>query len=161
MHLSFIVAMDENRGIGYQNQLPWHMPADLAHFKQKTLGKPIIMGRKTYESIGRPLPKRRNIIITRDKHYHAEGCDVFNDIESALKAVDASEEAVVIGGANLFNQMLSHAKTFYLTEIHHPFEVDTYLDAIDFSSWQEIEKIECKADEKNPYDYTFITYQRQ
>lgn len=160
MKLSFIVAMDQNRGIGYQNQLPWHMPADLAYFKQKTLGKPIIMGRKTYESIGRPLPKRRNIIITRDKDYQVQGCDVFNDIDAALHAVDDCDEAVVIGGANLFNQMINKADTFYLTKIHHQFEVDTYLDQVDFSTWQEVEKIENQADEKNPHNYTFITYQR-
>lgn len=160
MRLAFIVAMDQQRGIGLRNQLPWHMPADLAHFKQKTLGKPIIMGRKTYESIGRPLPKRRNMIITRDPRYQAEGCEVFNDIDAALDAVKSVEEAVVIGGANLFNQLLSHADIFYLTQIHHQFEVDTYLDKMDFSMWQEVEKSDYKADEKNPYDYTFITYQR-
>lgn len=160
MKLSCVIAMDENRAIGYQNKLPWHMPADLAHFKAKTINKPIIMGRKTYESIGRPLPKRRNIIITRDKQYQAEGCEVFNSIEHALDAVRDCEEAAIIGGANLFNQVFPRVDTFYLTKIHHQFEADTFLDEFDFSDWQVTENQFNHADADNPYDYSFITYQR-
>lgn len=159
MTLSFIVAIDQNNAIGNNNQLPWNMPADLKHFKQKTLGKPIIMGRKTYESIGRPLPKRRNIIITRDKKYQVDGCEVFNDIASALNAVQDCDEAMVIGGANLFQQLMSRADKLYLTVIEHQFTADTFLAPIDFSQWQQIEKHSHKADAENPYDYTFYTYQ--
>jgi dihydrofolate reductase len=161
MKLAFIVAMDENRGIGYHNQLPWHMPADLQHFKKMTLGKPIIMGRKTYESIGRPLLKRRNIIITRDPIYRVEGCEVFNTLDAALAAVSDVEEAMMIGGAELFNQLLPKADRLYLTEIHHQFEVDTFFSEINLKEWKVIDEEYHPADDANPYDYTFSTLEKQ
>ena len=102
--LSIITAMDENRLIGSNNSLPWHLPADFAYFKRVTMDKPIIMGRKTYESIGRPLPGRRNIIISRDPDYHAEGCETANSLQAALELVADQDEAMLIGGANLYAQ---------------------------------------------------------
>lgn len=160
MKLAFIVAMDENRAIGYQNQLPWHMPADLAHFKKNTLNKPMVMGRKTYESIGRPLPKRRNMIVTRDQDYVVEGGEVFTSIDAALAEVVDADEVMVIGGANLFTQLLPKANKLYLTKIHHQFTADTYLDAVDLTQWRTIEELYNKADTDNPYDYTFLTLEK-
>lgn len=157
MTLSFIVAMDENKAIGINNDLPWQMPADLQHFKQKTLNKPIVMGRKTYESIGRALPKRRNIIITRDKSFTAQGCEVFHSTDDALTATKDSDEVMVIGGANIFAQMLTLANKLYLTIIHHQFQADTFLEAYQSEDWLLVDAEEHKADEENPYDYTFLT----
>ena len=117
--LSIIAAMDKNRLIGDNNSLPWHLPADLAFFKRTTLGKPILMGRKTYESIGKPLPGRRNIIISREPAYHAPGCDTVNSIQAALKLVEDEPEAMLIGGASLYQQTLELAETLYITEIDH------------------------------------------
>ena len=106
-HLSLVVAMDENRLIGNDNQLPWHLPADLAFFKSTTMGKPIIMGRKTFDSIGRPLPGRRNIIITRNPDFSADGCEIVNDIDSALDRCSDQDELMLIGGASLYEQILT------------------------------------------------------
>ena len=118
-HLSLIVAMDENRLIGNANQLPWHLPADLAFFKRTTMGKPIIMGRKTFESIGRPLPGRRNIVITRDPQFSAEGCEIVNCIDAALASCSDHDELMLIGGASLYQQTLERASCMYITQIHH------------------------------------------
>lgn len=160
MKLSFIVAMDKNRGIGLNNDLPWSMPADLKHFRLKTTGKPVLMGRKTHDSIDRPLPKRPNIIITREQTYTSEGCEVYHSIDEALQNLQQHDEVMVIGGANLFAQMLEQADSLCLTIIDHEFEVDTYLPDIDLSQWQEIERIDNKADADNPYDYSFVTYDK-
>jgi dihydrofolate reductase len=160
MQLSFIVAIDQNWAIGLNNQLPWHMPADLQYFKAQTVGKPIIMGRKTFDSIGKPLPKRRNIIITRDKNYTAQGCEIYYSPEAALAAVEDEPEAMVVGGANLFRTMLPNATRLYLTTIHHSFEADTFLDKIELSAWNEVSCDAHKADAVNPFDYTYWVYER-
>lgn len=158
--LSFIVAIDEKGAIGYRNQLPWHMPADLQHFKKHTVGKPILMGRKTFESIGRPLPQRDNIIVTHDKNFQAVGCHVFHSLDAALEAFKEKAEIMIIGGAGIFSQLLPQADRLYLTRIHHTFVADTFLPEIDFSQWQEVEREPHAADERNPYAYTFITLER-
>jgi dihydrofolate reductase len=119
---SLIVAMDENRLIGSNNGLPWHLPADLAFFKRTTMGKPIVMGRKTFESIGRPLPGRRNIVVTRDPDFSAAGCDIANSIDAALDLCADDEEVMLIGGASLYQQSLSRATQLYITQIHHRFD---------------------------------------
>ena len=161
--ISLIWAMDENRVIGYHNQLPWRLPEDLKFFKRVTMGHPIAMGRKTYESIGKPLPGRENIVITRDEDYDPEGCTVIHSIEEMLAyaAENKSEEIFVIGGAEIFKEVLQHADKLYLTMIHHQFEGDTFFPVFDIDKWElESREIGLK-DEKNPYDYEFLIYKRK
>ena len=160
MKLAFVVAMDQNRGIGFENALPWHMPADLQHFKRVTLNKPVLMGRKTHEAIGRPLPNRRNIIMTRDKNYQAPGCEVFHCLDAALTALNDIPEVMVIGGEQIFRQLLPQVNRVYLTIIKHVFTVDSHLPEMDFSDWTMLERTQHPADAKNPHDYEFITYDR-
>lgn len=129
--ISLIVAHDSNCAIGYQNDLPWHLPKDLEYFKEKTLNKTVVMGRKTFESIGRALPKRRNIVITSDKNYHAQGIEVVHSIESALTLAQEgnAQEIMVIGGEQIFKAVLPLADRLYITQIDHVFEGDTYFPA--------------------------------
>lgn len=159
--LSIITAMDENRLIGSNNSLPWHLPADFAYFKRVTMDKPIIMGRKTYESIGRPLPGRRNIIISRDPDYRAEGCETANSLQAALELVADQDEAMLIGGANLYAQTLDLADSLYITEIHATFKGDAWFPVIDPEIWMETTREDHEADEKNAYAYSFVTYTRR
>jgi len=158
--LSIIAAMDKNRLIGDNNSLPWHLPADLAFFKRTTLGKPILMGRKTYESIGKPLPGRRNIIISREPAYHAPGCETVNSIQAALKLVEDEPEAMLIGGASLYQQTLELAETLYITEIDHAFSGDTWFPAIEPQIWQEAWREKHQPDEHNSYAYDFVKFLR-
>jgi len=160
MLLSAICAMSENRVIGFQNKLPWHLPADLRHFKKITIGHPIIMGRKTYESIGRALPDRCNVVITRDATFQAQGCIIVNSIEMALSAVSYSEEVFIMGGAMLYQQLLPEVQRIYLTEIHHTFEGDAFFPEIDKTAWHEVERIDYPADEENRYSYSFVILER-
>jgi dihydrofolate reductase len=159
--LSLIWAMDENRLIGRNNALPWHLPADLAYFKKITLGKPIIMGRKTYESIGRPLPGRRNMVISRSEDLKIEGCDVCTSVEQALQTVENEPEAMLIGGASLYQQTLNLAQTLYVTQIHHKFTGDTYFPVVDEGIWHEVWSEDHQADSVNPYPYSFIKFLRK
>ena len=161
MTISFVVAMGRNKVIGRNNSLPWNMPADMKHFKKLTLGKPIIMGRKTYETIGKPLPNRKNIIITRDQDYKAEGCIVAHSIEESLQSAENAEEVMVIGGAQIYKEFLPKANRIYLTIIDHDFEGDTHFPEYNEEEWQEIEREEHKADEENKYDYVFVTLERK
>ena len=160
MKISIVVAMAANRVIGRDNQLPWHLPADLKHFKQTTMGKPILMGRKTWESIGRPLPGRTNIVITRDENYDAPGCVVVHSIEAALQAEAQQDEVMVIGGAEFYRQVLPRTDRIYLTRINEDFEGDTLFPELDSSEWQEAEHVDCDADDNNPHSYSFITLDR-
>jgi dihydrofolate reductase len=161
MRLSAIVAMSENRVIGVDNTLPWHLPADLQHFKKVTMGKPIVMGRKTYESIGRPLPGRCNIVMTRDITFQAPGCIVVHSMASALEAVPAdSVEVFIIGGAELFETMLPSLQRLYVTIVHHDFTGDTYFPLLNMTEWQERECITHAPDDQNKYSYSFIMYDR-
>lgn len=160
MRISAIVAMSQNRVIGKENQLPWHLPADLKHFKQITMGKPILMGRKTHQSIGRVLPGRCNVVITRDTDFQATGCVVAHSISTALAAVSYSEEVVVIGGALLYEQLLPKTERLYLTVIHQEFEGDAYFPEVDVSEWREVDRADYEVDEGNPYSYSFITLDR-
>ncbi len=159
--LSLIVAMDENRLIGNDNQLPWHLPADLAFFKSTTMGKPIIMGRKTFDSIGRPLPGRRNIIITRNPDFSAEGCEIVNDIDGALDRCSDQDELMLIGGASLYEQILTRVNNMYITQVHHSFEGDTWFPEFDLAEWK-IESQQDYSDEgNNKYAYSFVKYVRE
>jgi dihydrofolate reductase len=160
MKISIVVAMAANGVIGQDNQLPWRLPADLRHFKQTTMGKPILMGRKTYESIGRPLPGRTNIVITRDAGYTAEGCVVVHSIEAAMQAAASQDEIMVIGGAEFYRQVLPYTDTIYLTRIHEDFEGDTYFPELNAGEWREVERTDCMPDENNPYRYSFVLLER-
>jgi len=160
MIISFIVAMSKNRVIGKDNKLPWDLPADMKHFKDLTMGKPVIMGRKTYESIGRPLPDRTNIIITRDKDYKAEGCIVTSSVEGALDAAGDQEEIMVIGGSQIYKEFLPIANKIYLTIIDEEFEGDAFFPEYNEDEWKIIEKEEHEADKENKFKYTFLTLQR-
>ncbi len=159
--LSIICAMDQNRLIGKNNALPWHLPADLAFFKQTTMGKPILMGRKTYESIGRPLPGRQNIIISRDTNYQAEGCDCCTDIDTALALAADHAEIMLIGGASLYQQTLERAQQLYLTHIHASFEGDAWFPEVNQNDWLITWQEDHTADEKNRFDYSFVKYSRK
>ncbi|TWI69345.1 dihydrofolate reductase [Pseudoduganella lurida] len=134
--LSIIVAIDSNRGIGVRNQLPWHLPEDLAHFKRLTTGHPIIMGRKTFDSIGRPLPNRRSIVVTRNAGWRHEGVEAVQSLEAAVALV-GDAPAFIIGGAQVFDEALRVADTLIVTEIHQAFECDTFFPSLDPAVWQE------------------------
>ena len=160
MNISIIVAMATNRVIGHENRLPWHLPADLQHFKRITMGKPILMGRKTWESIGRPLPGRTNIVITRDVSYSADGCVVVHSLDAALEAARDNDEIMVIGGAEFYRQVLPRASTLYLTLVDGEFEGDAFFPEIDENEWLEVERSDHGPDEKNPHAYSFIRLER-
>ena len=158
-HLTLVVAVDARNGIGVDNQLPWHLPEDLAHFKRVTLGKPIIMGRKTFDSIGRPLPKRRNIVVTRNAAWSHEGVETAPSLEAAV-ALLAGEPASIIGGAQIFEQTRPLADRIYLTRVHLEVEGDTFWTDLDPARWTEVKSRHYKAAEGDEADYTMIVYDR-
>lgn len=160
MKLSLIAAMAHNRVIGYKNQLPWHLPADLQHFKAITLGKPIIMGRKTFEAIGKPLPNRTNIVLTTNPDWAAEGVVVVGSWEQALKACGSAEEVMVIGGEQLYRQALPLAANIYITLIEAEIQGDAYFPDWSASEWHEVERLARAADEKNVYNMEFVVFSR-
>lgn len=159
--ISIIVAAAENDVIGKDNRLLWKLSNDMKHFKELTTGYPVIMGRKTYESIGKPLPNRKNIIITRDKDYIADGCTVVNSIESALESAAGSDEVFIIGGEQIYNSFWNKADTIHLTRVHTTIEGDVHIPAISSEQWKEISRSCHAADEKNEYDHTILTYIRK
>ncbi|WP_243290802.1 dihydrofolate reductase [Bacillus sp. FJAT-47783] len=161
--LSFLVAMDRNRLIGKDNDLPWHLPADLKYFKEVTMGHKIVMGRKTYESIGRPLPGRENIVLSTNPEYEAEGCKVFHSIENFLHFAKEhrDEELFVIGGAVIFNRLFDKADRLYITEIDETFDGDTYFPHFNKSEWNLLSEKEGTMDEKNIYPHRFLVYERK
>ncbi|WP_285766061.1 dihydrofolate reductase [Peribacillus sp. SI8-4] len=160
--ISLIVAMDQNRVIGNDNQLPWHLPADLQYFKKVTLGHPIIMGRKTFESIGRVLPGRENVIVTRNRDFKGTGCVVLHDISQIQTyADDRDGEVFVIGGAEIFKDVLRFADRLYITEIHETFQGDTFFPVIDENVWEKISSIQGTVDEKNRFAHDFIILQKK
>jgi len=158
--ISMIVAMAENRAIGKNNELLWHLPKDFQHFKSVTMGKPIVMGRKTFESIGKALPGRKNIVITRDNHFTAEGVVIVHSIAAALEASEEFDDVMVIGGASFYEQMLPMTETLYLTVVHQDFEADVFFPEIKAEEWNVVERVKHEADEKHAYPYSFITYRR-
>ncbi len=161
MQLSIIVAMDRNRVIGNNDSLPWHISADLKNFKKITMGKPIVMGRKTHESIGRPLPGRENIIITRDKTYQAEGCTVLNSIDEIFEYCEGVEEVMITGGSEIYKYTLEQATRLYLTEVHTEIEGDTFFPEFNRSDWSEVSREAFTADEKNEFDYSFVLLEKK
>lgn len=165
--LSMIVATADNNIIGKDNDMPWHLPADLAYFKKTTLGKPIIMGRKTYESIGRPLPGRRNIVISRDESYTAQGIDTVTSVEKALALVDgtdgntAAEEIMVIGGGAIYAHCLPKADRLYVTHINATIDGDTQFPDYVSDNWKKVSNELRASDDKNAFDLDFSVYERQ
>jgi dihydrofolate reductase len=164
--VTFVVARAENGVIGDKGQLPWRIPADLQHFKRLTVGKPIIMGRKTYESIGRPLPRRTNIVVTRDERWQADGVTVAQDIPTALALAyedahrSGADEIAVIGGAEIYRQTLPHAHRIYLTEVHRAYAGDTVM-ALDIArEWRETARERHSAETTDGPDFSFVTLER-
>jgi dihydrofolate reductase len=159
--VSLIVAMARNRVIGINNTLPWHLPADLKHFKALTMGHHIVMGRKTYESIGKPLPGRTSVVVTRNADYAQLGVIVVNSLEAAIAACGNDEEIFVIGGAELYRQAIVLADRIYLTEIDADISGDAYFTELDRNLWLETERIGHAPDEKNLHPYQFVVYDRK
>ena len=159
--ISFVVAMTPDHVIGRDNQLPWHIPADLAHFKRLTIGKPVVMGRRTFESIGRPLPQRHNIVVTRDRGYVAEGCTIAHSIEGALIAAGNVPEIAVIGGAQIFEELLPRADILHITYVHAEIDGDTFFPPLSPDDWHEHERRELDVGPKNAYPLSFVTLLRR
>lgn len=164
--LGVIVAAAENGVIGRNNGLPWHLPEDLRYFKRVTMGKPIVMGRKTYESIGRPLPGRTNIVITRQADYAPQGVRVVGSLDEALALaadialIDGCDELLVIGGAEIYSSAIPRADRLYLTQVHARVDGDAFLPAVDWSGWREVSRERWSASAANPHDYSFIVFER-
>ena len=158
--LSLIVAAGERNEIGRDGGMPWHLPADLKHFKEVTLGKPVVMGRRTHESIGRPLPGRRNIVVTRNPGYHAEGCEVAHSLEEALRIAGTAAEVMVIGGAALYREALPLAGRIYLTRVAGQFDADTYFPDFDAQEWREKERVHRPVDGRNACACDFVVLER-
>jgi len=157
--ITFLWAEDINGLIGKDNDLPWRLPADLKYFKETTMGHAIIMGRKTFESIGRPLPGRTNIILTRDEEYRAEGCLVFHSKDELLHWINENDSVVfVTGGAEIFHLFQDEVKRLYVTKIFHEFEGNTYFPKLNWDNWVLYSSQKGPKDEKNPYDYEFRVY---
>jgi len=156
-----IAAMDRNQLIGNNNQLPWHLPADFSHFKSTTMGKPIVMGRKTYESIGKPLPGRTNIVLSRNPETQFEGMICVNHFEDALAAVPDAQEIMIIGGSTIYEMLLPQADRLYLTYVEAEFEGDAWFPAFDKDQWLEVESVTRPADEKNVYACRFVTLEKK
>ncbi len=152
--------MARNGVIGKNNTLPWRLPADLRYFRQLTTGHPIIMGRKNYEDIGKPLPGRTNIVVTRQRAYTAPGCIVVNSVEQALNAAAAADEVFVIGGADIYRQTFDAADRLYITEIDAAIDGDTFFPEFDRSQWREVRREQHAPDELNPYPYSFVLLER-
>lgn len=167
MKRSMIVAMAENRVIGINNKLPWYLPNDLKYFKQVTMGKPILMGRKTYESIGKPLPGRTNIVITRNQEWSAEGVKVVHSLDQAFELgasvcdIDGQSEIMIIGGDQIYQTSLPDIDRIYLTKVHAEVNGDAYFPEVDWAQWKEIGREDFKAEGPNPYDYSFIVLERK
>lgn len=155
--ISLIVAHDKNRVIGYENEMPWHLPGDLQYFKEMTMGKPVVMGRKTFESIGRPLPGRRNIVITRNADYTAEGIETAPSLEAALALVRGAEEVMVIGGEQIFTQALPLAQKLYITLIDNEFVGDTYFP--DYPGWTRTKTGEPNV-AKEGFTFTYCVFEK-
>lgn len=159
--ISFLVAMDEHRVIGSNNQIPWHIPEDLKYFKRVTMGHPVVMGRKTHESIGKALPGRQNIVITRQQNYQSDGCLVFHSVQEFLEFCRGrNDEIFVIGGEEIFKEMFAYADRLYITQILALFSGDRFFPKFDESGWMLVSSVKGNPDGKNAYDYDFKIYER-
>lgn len=158
---TIIAAIGANYELGKDNDLIWHLSADLKRFKQVTTGHHIIMGRNTYESIGKPLPNRTSVIITRNTDYKAEGCIVVNSLAAALEVAKNDDNAFIIGGAQIYNEAIQQVDCLDICEVHESFEADVFFPTIDNKVWKETSRTRYSKDEKNPYDYSFVSYSRK
>jgi len=167
MKIVLIAAFAQNRVVGINNTLPWHLPEDLKYFKRTTSGKAIIMGRKTYDSIGRPLPNRTNIVISRNRDFQADGVRVVASLEAAIELakevnyINDVQEVMVIGGASIYEAALPIADRLYLTHVHAEIEGDAYFPEVNFKQWLEVSREDYQASDKNPYDYSFVVYDKK
>jgi len=159
--ISIIVAVAENNVIGKDNKLIWHLPKDLKHFKETTTGHFIIMGRKTFESNGRPLPNRTNVIITKDKNYQVEGCIIVHSLKEALHLAKGETEIFIIGGGEIYKQAMPIAEKIYLTKVNQFFEGDTFFPEINMKEWMELSRKDFEPDEKNKYPFSIIILERR
>lgn len=157
--ISLIWAMGKNNAIGFNNKMPWYLPADFAYFKKVTMGQPVIMGRKTFDSIGKPLPGRINIVITRSKTFSNDGCIIVDSLDKAIEYTK-DKEAFIIGGAEIYSAFLPVADKLYITEIDKVFEADSFFPEIDYSKFKIVSSEPGVKDEKNPFDYKWLVYQR-
>jgi dihydrofolate reductase len=158
--ISLLVAASENGVIGRDHGMPWHLPDDLKHFKALTLGKPVLMGRRTYQSIGRPLPGRTNLVLTRATDWSVAGVTVVADLDAAIRAAGAAPELVVAGGAQVYALALPRATRIYLTRIHAIIEGDTRLPELDLHRWHEVSRVLHPVDARHPYAMSFVTLER-
>ncbi|TVZ55891.1 dihydrofolate reductase [Lutibacter sp. Hel_I_33_5] len=158
--ITIIAAIAKNNALGKDNDLIWHLPADLKRFKKVTTGHHILMGRNTFESIGKPLPNRTTVIITRNKRYKQKGCEVAYSIEKALEIAKEDEEIFIIGGAQIYKQAIEKdlVNQLDITIVHHEFDADVFFPEIDSKIWKEAKREDFKADDKNKYDYSFVSY---
>lgn len=159
--ITLIAAIANNNALGKDNDLIWHLPADLKRFKATTSGHHIIMGRNTYESIGRPLPNRTSVVISRNPDYKAEGCIVVNSLDEALEVAKNDDSPYIIGGAQIYKLAMHYAHRLDITEVHHSFDADVYFPEINPSIWEETSREKFLADDKNEYDYSFVSYRRR
>jgi dihydrofolate reductase len=157
MIVSSVVAISENNAIGKDNKLLWYLPTDLKHFKQITNGQTIIMGRKTFDSMGKPLPNRRNIVITRNPDLKLDGAEVTNSVAEALSLCKTEKEVFIIGGAEIYKQAMDQTNRIYLTKVHQRFDADAYFPELDMTKWVETAREEHQPDEKNNIAFTFLT----
>ena len=160
MLVSLAAAMDRNRIIGAGNKLPWRLPADMQRFRRLTLGKTVVMGRKTFQSIGRPLPDRNNVVLTRNREFTADGCRIIHSLNQALTQTGEVSEVVIIGGAEVYAQALPLAQRLYLTFIDHEFDGDEHFPAFDPQEWTVTRSETFAADDNNAYGYCFVDYRR-
>jgi len=158
--ITIIAAIAKNNALGKDNKLIWHIPSDLKRFKKITLNHHVIMGRKTYESLGKPLPNRTNIVITRNTNFKAEGCIIVNSLPEAIEAAKEDNNPFILGGAEIYKQAIKIADKLDLTFIHHQFEADAFFPEIDSTIWKEVSRENFKADEKDKYDFSFVTFER-
>jgi dihydrofolate reductase len=159
--LSIVVAAAENDVIGVRNELPWRLPDDLRRFKALTLGKPVLMGRKTFESIGKPLPGRMNLVVTRQHDWTAPGCVVAGSIEEAIGAAGPVPEIAIIGGGQIFSEVLPRVNTIYLTRVHVALNGDAYFPRLVPDEWRETDREDHAADERHAYAFSFVTLERR
>jgi dihydrofolate reductase len=161
--ITIIAAIGANNELGKDNDLIWHLPADLKRFKKVTSGHHILMGRNTFESIGKPLPNRTNIVITRNNNYFVDGCLIASSLEEAIEMASEDEEVFIIGGAQIYKQAIENkiADKLDVTIVHSSFDADVFFPEIDTSHWKEISREDFKADEKNKFDFSFVTYIRK
>lgn len=158
--IAIVVAMASNNAIGKDNQLLWHITEDMKFFKSLTQGGTVIMGRKTYESIGRPLPNRRNIVVSRSVDHLDDRVDLFHSLEEAIQAASSDEKVFIIGGGEVYSQSLAMADTLYITLVDHLYEADTFFPTINYDEWNVVEKVDYERGASFEYPFSFITYKR-